>query len=37
VLRKGWWKAWAIGIGSVLLAVGAAVAIFLIFTALGAN
>lgn len=37
VLRKGWWKAWAIGIGSVLLAVGAVVAIFLIFTALGAN
>jgi hypothetical protein len=37
VLRKGWWKAWAIGIGSVLLAVGAAVAIFLIFTALGAD
>lgn len=37
VLRKGWWKAWAIGIGSVLLVVGAAVAIFLIFTALGAN
>lgn len=37
VLRKGWWKSWAIGIGSVLLAIGAAVAIFLIFTALGAN
>lgn len=37
VLRKGWWKSWAIGIGSALLVIGAAVAIFLIFTALGAN
>lgn len=37
VLRKGWWKPWAIGIGSVLLAVAAGVAIFLILTAVGAN
>jgi len=37
VLRKGWWKPWAIGIGSLLLAAAAAFAILLILNAVGAN
>ena len=37
VLRKGWWKPWAIGIGAVLLLAAAAIAILFILNAVGAN
>lgn len=37
VLRKGWWKPWAIGAGAILLTAAAALAIFFILNAVGAN
>jgi hypothetical protein len=36
ILRRGWWKSWVIGIGSLLLTVASAVAIFVTLSALGA-
>jgi hypothetical protein len=37
VLRKGWWKPWAIGIGSILLTAATVIAVLLILSAVGAN
>lgn len=37
VLRKGWWKPWAIGIGSILLTAATVIAVLLILNAVGAN